>query len=236
LVFLAPGDEVTMPKPLVTGLYYGGVDSFIAPDGRPLVTGIRKRPAAAGFLGTNGFPDDASAKPDHHTQDRTVHLFSNENYLLLEARLGVVLPRPTFGENLTTAEMLESEVYVGDHFRVGKAVICVTQPTERCKTIGRSLGFPRILKVLHELELCGFYARVVQRGSVDLGDTVELCERPQVSWSIKRLHQVMFRQLSNDHLVDQVLAIRELSNEWKKRIEVMRGRLRRGEPLSSNLI
>jgi MOSC domain-containing protein YiiM len=81
-----------MPKPIITGLYYGGVDNLIAPDGRPLVTGIRKRPAAAGFLGTNGFPDDASAEPDHHTQDRTVHLFSNENYLLLEARLGVVLP------------------------------------------------------------------------------------------------------------------------------------------------
>jgi MOSC domain-containing protein YiiM len=65
-----------MPKPVITGLYYGGVDNFIAPDGRPMVTGIRKRPAATGFLGTNGFPDDASAEPAHHTQDKTVHLFS----------------------------------------------------------------------------------------------------------------------------------------------------------------
>jgi len=40
-----------MPKPVITGLYYGGVDNFIAPDGRPMVTGIRKRPAATGFLG-----------------------------------------------------------------------------------------------------------------------------------------------------------------------------------------
>jgi len=183
-----------MPKPVIAGLYYGGVDHFIAPGGRPMVTGIRKRPAATGFLGTTGFPDDASSEPAHHTQDKTVHLFSNENYRLLEARLGVVLPRPTFGENLTTAGTLENNVYVGDHFRVGKAVICVTQPTERCKTIGRSLGVPTILKALHELELCGFYARVVRPGSVDADDIVELCERPQVAWSIKRLHQIMFRQ------------------------------------------
>jgi hypothetical protein len=47
---------------------------------------------------------------------------------------------------------------------------------------------------------------------------------------------LMFRQLSDDHLVDEILAVRELSNEWKKRIEVMRERLRRGEPLSSNLV
>jgi MOSC domain-containing protein YiiM len=115
------------------------------------------------------------------------------------------------------------------------SIICVTQPTERCKTIGRSLGVPTILKALHELELCGFYARVVRPGTVDVGDMVELCERSQVTWLIERLHQIMFRQLSDDQLVDQVLAIRELSTEWKKRLEVMRGRLRRGEPLSSNL-
>src|SRR6266404_8509643 len=59
-----------MPKPVISGLYYGGVDHFIAPDGRPMVTGIRKRLAATGFLGTKGFPDDASAEPAHHTQAR----------------------------------------------------------------------------------------------------------------------------------------------------------------------
>src|SRR5947209_17182202 len=76
----------------------------------------------------------------------------------------------------------------------------------------------------------------VRPGSVDVGDMVELCERSQVTWSIKRLYQIMFRQLSDDQLVDQVLAIRELSTEWKKRLEVMRGRLRRGEPVSSYLV
>src|SRR5204862_6004709 len=33
-----------MLKPVIAGLYYGGVDHFIAPDGRPMVTGIRKGP------------------------------------------------------------------------------------------------------------------------------------------------------------------------------------------------
>jgi hypothetical protein len=46
----------------------------------------------------------------------------------------------------------------------------------------------------------------------------------------------MFHDLADDHLVAQALAIEQLSSEWKRRVEVMRGRLRRGEPLSSNLI
>jgi MOSC domain-containing protein YiiM len=201
-----------------------------------MTTGIRKRPVVEGLLELGGFTGDASAEVDHHTEDKAVHLFSNENYQLVEMGLGLSLPRPAFGENLTTTGTLEEGVYVGDHFRIGKAIICVTQPTERCKAIGRSLGVPKILKALHELEICGFYARVVEAGRVVAGDTAELCGRPQSTWSVKRLHHFMFHDLADDRLVNEVLAIPELSVDWKRRIGVMRGRLRRGEPLSSNLV
>jgi hypothetical protein len=46
----------------------------------------------------------------------------------------------------------------------------------------------------------------------------------------------MFHGLADEQLVAQAMAIEQLSAEWKKRAEVMRDRLRRGEPLSSNLI
>ena len=225
-----------MPQPTIVGVYSGGVQTIIAPDGRPMTTGIRKRPVAFGLLELRGFSDDASAELGHHTENKAVHLFSDENYRLVEMRLGLSLPRPTFGENLSTTGMLEDDVYVGDHFRVGKAVICVTQPTERCKTIGRNLGVPKILKILHELEVCGFYARVVEAGRVVAGDTPKLCDRLPSTWSVKRLHRFMFNQLAQDQLVNEVLAIPELSIEWKRRVGIMRGRLQRGEPLSSNLV
>jgi MOSC domain-containing protein YiiM len=221
---------------VIVGVFSGGVGTFVAPDGRPLTSSIRKSPAVDGFLETGGFRGDASAEDDHHTEDKTVHLFADENYKLVEARLGHALPRPTFGENLTATGMREEDVYVGDHFQVGGAVLCVTQPTERCKSIGRSLGLPKILRLMHELEVCGFYARVVEPGRVQPGDLVQLRERPQSSWSIKRLHQLMFRGLADEQLVAQAMAIEQLSSEWKSRAELMRSRLRRREPLSSSLI
>jgi MOSC domain-containing protein YiiM len=221
---------------MIVGVFAGGVASFMAPDGRPLTTGIRKSPLAKGLLESAGFRGDASAEPDHHTADKVVHVFADENYALVESRLGVTLPRPTFGENLTATGISEEQVYVGDHFQVGEAVICVTQPTERCRTIGRSLGIPRILRVLHELEVCGFYARVVKPGWVAAGDHLLLRDRPQSSWSIKRLHRLMFHGLADEEQVAQAMTIECLSTEWKSRAETMRGRLRRGEPLSSNLI
>jgi MOSC domain-containing protein YiiM len=221
---------------MIVGVFSAGVAKFMAPDGRPLTTGIRKSPIANGLLEADGFRGDASAEPGHHTADKAVHLFADENYALIESRLGLTLPRPTFGENLTATGVHEEHVYVGDHFQVGEAVIAVTQPTERCRTIGRSVGIPKILKALHELEVCGFYARVVKPGRVAVGEPLVLCDRPQSNWSIKRLHQLMFRSLADEQQVAQAMALEHLSTEWKSRVETMRERLRRGEPLSSNLI
>ena len=200
------------------------------------MTGIRKKQVARLYLDLAGFPGDASAELDHHTLDKAVHLFSHEYYGPVEARLGVSLPRPAFGENLTTTRLQDKDVRVGDHLRVGKALICVTQPTERCKIIGRSLGQPKVLKILHDLDICGFYAREIEPDKIAAGDTISLQNRSQHEWTISRLHRFMFRQLTDDALADEVMQIPALSDEWKRRVQVMLGRAKRGEPLSSNLV
>src|SRR5258705_9126917 len=60
-----------MPKPVITGLYYGGGDNFIAPDGPPLVTCIIKKPAATRVFGAKSLSHDARAEPAHHNHDKT---------------------------------------------------------------------------------------------------------------------------------------------------------------------
>ena len=225
-----------MPSAHVVGIYSGGVETFIAPDRRSMTTGIRKRAFSQADLGPDGFIGDASTEADHHTTAKTVHLFPSAHYEKIEARLGTKLPRPTFGENLALTRMLEADVYVGDRYRIGQSVIEITQPTERCKAIGRSIGAPKILKVLHELEVCGFYARVITPGRVQVGDAVVLVARPQSDWSIQRLHRVMFNELADERQFALVLALPDLSADWKTRAAVMRERLRRGEPISSNVV
>lgn len=220
----------------IKGIFVGAVETFNAPDGRPLRTGIRKKPVDGPRLELEGFPGDASSERDHHTRDKAVHLFSDEYYPEVEARLGITLPRPAFGENLTTQGLLDDDVRVGDLLRIGPALIRVTQPTERCRVIGRSLGNPRILKALHDLEICGFYASVVEPGEVKSADAISVQQPAHHDWTIGRLHKFMFKQLDNDALVSEVMALATLSDEWKTRVEIMRGRAKRGEPLSSNLV
>ena len=64
-----------------------------------------------------------------------------------------------------------------------------------------------MLKVLHELEVCGFYARVGESGRVTAGDPVMLRNRPQSTWCIKRLHQLMFHGLTDGQLVEEAMSV-----------------------------
>jgi MOSC domain-containing protein YiiM len=82
---------------IIVELFAGGVATFVAPDGSLLTTAVRKSPFANGLLDAEGFRYDASAEPDHHTTDKAIHLFADENYRLVESLLRVSLPRPTFG-------------------------------------------------------------------------------------------------------------------------------------------
>ena len=215
-----------------------GVATFPLPDGSFMTSAIRRRPVVEMDMGLRGFPGDWSTEGRPHDAGRAVHIFHSENYRAVESRLGVALPRPAFGENITTSGFDEADLHVGDLLRVGQALLRVTQPTERCAAVGRSLGLPQMLKALHAAEACGCYASVVKPGRVASGDTIEILERPCPEWSIRDLHRAMFsrtREAGSDILA--VIAIGELAEDWKhdflrrRRIPANATQVRSGVPV-----
>ena len=48
-----------------------------------------------------------------------------------------------FGENFTVEGMADSEVCVGDRYRIGAAEFEVTQPRTTCYRVGSALARPR---------------------------------------------------------------------------------------------
>ena len=147
----------------------------------------------------------------------------------------MALPRPAFGENFSTTGLLEADTFLGDHLALGDAMLCVTQPTERYRTIGRNLGKPKILMAMHRLEIYGFYASVIEQGLVSTGCPIMLKYREQSDWSIQRLHRFMFNKLDDDTLRGEMMSLAPLSDVWESRVEIMHGRMRCGKPLSSVL-
>lgn len=127
----------------------------------------------------------------HGGPQMAVYLYPSEHYAYWRAELpDTVLPFGIFGENFTTEGLLESDVHVGDQFRVGQAVVAVTKPRVPCFKLEMTLGQPGFIKRFHTSGRSGFYLSVVTPGLVEAGNEFELVQRDpsmrtvaEVNWS-----------------------------------------------------
>ena len=105
----------------------------------------------------------------HGGPDKAVYLYAEADYEWWRAELARDIPSGHFGENLTVSGDWVGGVRVGDRFRVGSAVIAATEPREPCFKLGARMGDQGFLKRFREAGRTGFYARVIEEGSVEAG-------------------------------------------------------------------
>ncbi len=105
---------------------------------------------------------------------KAVYLYPSEHYPYWAEQLpGEVLPFGMFGENLTTAGLREESVRIGDQFRIGSAVLQVTQPRMPCYKLGTRFNRPDMVKRFWLSGRSGIYFSVVDEGELGAGDTIE---------------------------------------------------------------
>ena len=143
--------------------------------GKPVSTGIYKEPVA-GRIMLYRFNLDGDQQADltvHGGPDKAVYVYPSEHYPIWQAEFpDLPLPYGMFGENFTTEGLDESSVHIGDQFRIGGAVVEVTQPRMPCYKLGIRFGRPDMVKRFHASGRCGFYLRVLEEGEVGAGDVI----------------------------------------------------------------
>ena len=102
------------------------------------------------------------------------------------------LPYGMFGENFTTEGLDESSLHIGDQFRIGGAVVYVTQPRVPCYKLGIRFGRPEMVKRFHASGRCGFYLAVLREGEVGAGDVWERTARNDQEVSIIERYRQYF--------------------------------------------
>lgn len=141
---------------------------------RTVKTGIYKTPTDAPVRVTQlGLAGDTIVNTKHHGGvDQAVYCYSQVDYHWWEAQLERKLTPGTFGENLLFDNFGDEPVYIGDTFAVGTCVLQVTAPRIPCATFAARMNDTAWVKTFKAAERPGFYARVVQEGLVQAGDTV----------------------------------------------------------------
>ena len=108
-----------------------GLPRLVLRNDEPVSTGIFKEPVAGRVMmrTLNLDGDRQSDLSVHGGPLKAVYVYPSEHYDFWKQELPEMeLPWGVFGENLTTTGLLETEVNIGDKFRVGSAEVMVTQP------------------------------------------------------------------------------------------------------------
>ncbi|GMU22823.1 MAG: sulfurase [Phycisphaerae bacterium] len=188
-------------------------------------TGINKRPADGRVrLEVEGFLGDRVADSENHGGlDKAACCYSYEHYPYWQNRVGADLPVPSFGENLTTAGLLESSTCIGDTLRIGSALVQVSQPRQPCWKLANKLSTRELPRWIMEQAFTGFYVRVLEPGGISAGDEASLLERPQPELTVARVAEaVLLRQADRD-LFTRLATLPELSEAWRQRAAALGG-------------
>lgn len=166
-------------------------------DAKTVSTGIFKEPVPGRtMLHRDNLEGDQQADLTvHGGWDKAVYVYPSEHYPLWQAELsGIPLSYGMFGENFTTQGLDESSVHIGDRFRVGGAVVEVTQPRMPCYKLGIRFGCPDMPKRFHASGRCGFYLAVLQEGEVGAGDIWERLARNDQEVSVIETYRRLFQE------------------------------------------
>ncbi|NUQ46226.1 MAG: MOSC domain-containing protein [Phycisphaerae bacterium] len=219
-----PGREPVMR---IVSLNVGRPQLFMR-NGRTISSAINRRPVAGPVtLTPSGLTDDRVSNSNvHGGPDKAACCYPIEHYATWRDRLGAELPPPSFGENFTTEGLLETAVRVGDVYRIGGAVVQVSQPRQPCNTLALKHNEPRLPRWINELGYTGFYLRVLTPGAVQTGDVWTLEQPGAADLTIATLTRLPHDPAADRSMLARLAELPELSRSWRGH---MRRKLTGGE-------
>jgi MOSC domain-containing protein YiiM len=157
--------------------------------GRDVLTAIAKTPVdgpvTVAPLGLQG--DEQADLTVHGGLSKAVYAYPSEHLpfwqtVRAQARVAAwdaPLPPGLLGENLLLEGLLETDLYVGDRLVLPHCVLVVSEPRFPCFKFGAAMGFVQAVKLMVQSGYCGSYLAVLEPGSVQAGDAIELQPGPR---------------------------------------------------------
>ena len=190
--------------------------------GRRVLTGIFKQPMD-GRVTLRQLNLDGDRQADltvHGGQYKAVYCYPTEHYEYWKSELpGRELPLGIFGENFTTAGLLEDSVHLGDTFSVGSAEVIVTQPRLPCYKLGIRFEMDDMVRRFLAARRTGFYLAVVREGDVRAGDEIRLLVRSPLAVPVSEITRLYVAKSYRDEdlaAIERAVQVEALPQSWKK--------------------
>ena len=177
----------------VLSVHVGSLQEMLR-NGKKIQTGIFKQPTEGPIevkqLGLEG--DQQANKKLHGGVYKAICVYPSEHYDLWKEELGNPgLSFGDFGENLTTAGLMEGDICLGDRLRIGLVEIVVTQPREPCITLNARLDTKDLSVRIRKSGRSGFYCSVEREGTIENGDFIEYISRDEHKVSVSDFNRII---------------------------------------------
>ena len=204
----------------ISALYCGSI-KFLKPEGEK--TGIYKDPVESAQIDENGIIGDIQAdKRFHGGPEKALHQYSIYSYQQITQQfdeLEGIAVAGSIGENISSADLDDTNVYIGDIYKIGEVVVQVSQPRTPCWKINSRFDNSKLAKFIAQQQITGWYYRVVENGLMKVGDEIELLERQNETASIKTFTQITLQHRPSLEELNLLINISGLNLEWKARLE-----------------
>ena len=211
-----PGTEAHAPMSLLSVNI--SMPRDIEHENKAVTTGIFKAPVDGRIMlrRLNLEGDGQADLWGHGGAFRAVYAYPFENYAYWEHELGRGdFTLGQFGENFTVEGMLDDEICIGDVFRIGDALVEVSQPRIPCYKLAIKMGSDGFQNRFLKSGRVGFYLRVLEEGEVGAGDAIELVRRDPRRLTVSKVSNLLFFDKDDLEATRQALQIPALSHGWK---------------------
>lgn len=203
-----------MDAPRVLSVQVGGPQEYEWL-GRRLTSSIVKHPVDGPVRarGVNLDGDDQADRAQHGGADKAVYAYAREDEQWWEDQLGRPLLPGGFGENLTTVGLDLARAVIGERWRVGTAVLQVSEPRTPCWKLGMAMGDKRFPRRFAAARRTGVLLRIATEGVLRAGDAIDVLDRPAHGVTADAVNRVYY---GDDRDLAPLYAAPELAAHWRE--------------------
>jgi MOSC domain-containing protein YiiM len=173
-------------------------------------------PVKVGVLGIEG--DCQADLRVHGGADKAVHCYPWQHYAYWKQLLPncELLNQPgAFGENLSISGIDENDICIGDQLRIGSVLFAVSQGRQPCFKLNLRFGCDDMAMQVQRTLRAGWYLRVIEEGSLQAGDTLELVSRPHGKFTVAYVLALIRDRVVNPEELLPVLEL-PLPDSWRQ--------------------